>query len=718
MEEKSDSRRVFAHFSRVVGPVGPVCPSGPSGPTLFATPMFEDVFFKLPIMNEANLEVLKKFLAAPGTVAITCSETSTGKTTGLPLMIAGLGPHHVVMVAVPTIPAVLNQRDFVGTNVRSRGGSGGGDLTRLVGHACDGDVMYTSGDRIVYATTKHVVNVLLRVMSGQCVLPPWFVLMADEAHHSGMDTGTLLQLALEMMRTGKLKHLVLASATLTLEDVDLRHLDVVHLGCGTRTYPIETVWNKTSMGSMNMHVVLKETVQRMCDEVVPAHAGSSVLVFVPGEAEAEKLAALLRAKVPAAEVWVMYSALSQEEMQRVMAATRAPVTSFIRIFVATNIAESSVTFGNVSCVVDTCFQKHLKLRGSGGSGVCLDVSHVTKKSAIQRAGRAGRTCSGTYYCMLTEAEFAGLEDSSASDLKRLYPVMPVLELLAARVNPDILGIEPAKLAAIMRDLVTLDLVRDSFPPAEPLYTVTDTGMMAQKFPVSLELAVVCTWMESWLGEVTATASATADVVQLVAAVLAAVAMVDGSQGGSFFWVPREYRDDKARRDAYVQEHFGKFRGHSDLCTYLELFDAMHRVEGDDFVEWTKENSLNNQLLRSARRTFRRLVTMVFGDKLRVDVQALDLSACAKTPAFMQRLYSIFSAAYKLDVFVAPRLIKHRMSYQDSKGNRYFVDTMRSFCTLPGLVKTIVAMQTMEVRNAASCTCYVSTLIPYVPGGWK
>jgi HrpA-like RNA helicase len=386
------------------------------------------------------------------------------------------------------------------------------------------------------------------------------------------------------------------------------------------------------------------------------------------------------------------------------------------IILATNIAESSVTFPNVSCVVDTALQKRLRLRGMAGSGsaVSLDTIPVSKKSALQRAGRAGRTCPGTYYSMLTADEHEALPDADCSDLVSLYPIMAVLELMAAGVDPAILEIEPEKHMRIIPDLVELKLVEPTSVPTSPYY-VTSLGMAVQKYPVSLELAVVCAWTESRVVGKCFGSSAADLEYRFVVAVLAIVAMMDGSQGGSFFWVPREHRASKEGRDAFVNKHFSKFKGDSDLCTYLIMFDAMHNA--GHFSDWAKDNSMNNQLLRGARRTFRQVASIMM-PMLPVpcerDIVDCELSSFAASPVLMNRIYKLFGAGFKGNVFATPKRIRSRLTYEDSSGMRYFVDGMRSFSKMSDIVvDAVVAAQVIEVRNDKSVTRYISCLFPRI-----
>jgi ATP-dependent RNA helicase DDX35 len=83
----------------------------------------------------------------------------------------------------------------------------------------------------------------------------------------------------------------------------------------------------------------------------------------------------------------------------------------MQIVVATNIAETSVTIDGIVYVVDSCFSKQTAYNPLTGLQSLL-VAPVSKASAAQRAGRAGRVRPGHCFRLCTEVDFQGLQDAS------------------------------------------------------------------------------------------------------------------------------------------------------------------------------------------------------------------------------------------------------------------------------------------------------------------
>jgi HrpA-like RNA helicase len=77
-----------------------------------------------------------------------------------------------------------------------------------------------------------------------------------------------------------------------------------------------------------------------------------------------------------------------------------------RVYLSTNVAESSITLPGLSAVVDTGFHKHLKA-SADGQGTMLEIERCTRANADQRAGRVGRMSAGICYRLYSEAQYKG-----------------------------------------------------------------------------------------------------------------------------------------------------------------------------------------------------------------------------------------------------------------------------------------------------------------------
>jgi ATP-dependent helicase HrpB len=164
--------------------------------------------------------------------------------------------------------------------------------------------------------------------------------------------------------------------------------------------------------------------------VVEDAGGGDVLVFLPGAAEIE------RARGACAELAARHDLLvvtlhgdlpPAEQDRAVRPADRR------KVILSTNVAETSVTIEGVGAVVDSGLARVAS--HSPWSGIpSLRVQRVSQASAIQRAGRAGRTRAGRCLRLYTKHDFDGRPTHDAPEVRRLDLAELALELHAAGVR--------------------------------------------------------------------------------------------------------------------------------------------------------------------------------------------------------------------------------------------------------------------------------------------
>ncbi|KAJ9454197.1 putative ATP-dependent RNA helicase spindle-E [Diplonema papillatum] len=151
-----------------------------------------------------------------------------------------------------------------------------------------------------------------------------------------------------------------------------------------------------------------------------AAAPGAILVFLPGIALINAVRDAVCKSLPApvlrrVTVVRVHSALPDERAT----AARPAAAGEIRVLLATNAAELGVTLPDIDVVVDSCLEK------AGGGALAA----VSRASAVQRAGRTGRTRNGTAYRLLLQSEFPRLAGEPDADMSRAAPVAAVLAML-------------------------------------------------------------------------------------------------------------------------------------------------------------------------------------------------------------------------------------------------------------------------------------------------
>lgn len=187
-------------------------------------------------------------------------------------------------------------------------------------------------------------------------------------------------------------------------------------------------------------------LQNMLQTILKLHTTEplpgDILAFLTGQEEIETLqgqlehyAGILAKTVPRMKVMPLYGALPAQAQQDAFEKVKEPFTR--KIVLATNIAETSVTVSGVHFVVDCGKSKVKQYRSRLGMESLLSKP-ISKVSAIQRAGRAGRETEGKCYRIYTEEDFAKLEADEKPEILRSDVIEAVLKMKARGVD-DVLN---------------------------------------------------------------------------------------------------------------------------------------------------------------------------------------------------------------------------------------------------------------------------------------
>src|SRR5262245_13560627 len=174
---------------------------------------------------------------------------------------------------------------------------------------------------------------------------------------------------------------------------------------------------------------LAEQVAVAVNRLVAEGIDGDILVFLPGAAEIRRTHSACAAISDRHNLMILplHGDLSAEEQDRAVkpAAKR-------KVILSTNVAESSVTIDGVVAVVDSGLARVAS--HSPWSGLpTLNVARVSKASATQRAGRAGRTRPGRCLRLFTSLDFNARADHDIAEVHRADLAETALELHAAGV---------------------------------------------------------------------------------------------------------------------------------------------------------------------------------------------------------------------------------------------------------------------------------------------
>ena len=342
----------------------------------------------LPI--HAVLEPLKAALSA-GNTAVLAAPPGAGKTTVVPLALLDQPwLQGKVLVLEPRRLAARAAADRMAATLGEQPGGTVGYRTRLQ-------------SRIGPTTRIEVITegVFTRMILDDPGLEGVGAVLFDEFHERSLDAD--LGLALARDTQGLLREdlrLLVMSATLDVVGVS-RLLDGAPvIEAEGRAWPVETRY----LGR-NPSERFEEAVARACLTALGEETGS-VLVFLPGQGEIHRVARLVneRLRLPNVDVVPLYGGLDRAEQDR---AIEPAAPGRRKLVLATSVAETSLTIEGVRVVIDGGLSRVPRFGPSSGLTRLATVK-VSRSSAEQRRGRAGRTEPGVCYRLWDEEQTRGL----------------------------------------------------------------------------------------------------------------------------------------------------------------------------------------------------------------------------------------------------------------------------------------------------------------------
>lgn len=345
-------------------------------------------------------EALPRLLAAlaAGPYAVLVAPPGAGKTTRVPLALLDApwrGDGRIVMLE----PRRLAARAAARRMAQSLDDEVGG----VVGYRVRLDARVSRRTRIEVVTE----GVFTRMILDDPELTGIAAVLFDEFHERSLDADLGLALALDAAALRDDLRVLVMSATIDGARVaELLDGAPVVVSEG-RAFPVETIWR-----DRDPLVKIEDQVTRVVLEALRDQPGSA-LVFLPGQAEIGRVAERLAGRVPAdVDVAPLYGQLTPEEQDRAVQPARPGRR---KVVLATSIAETSLTIEGVRIVVDSGLRRAPAYEPATGLSV-LETRKVSRASADQRRGRAGRVEPGVCYRLWGEGQNAALMAFDAPEM--------------------------------------------------------------------------------------------------------------------------------------------------------------------------------------------------------------------------------------------------------------------------------------------------------------
>jgi ATP-dependent RNA helicase DDX35 len=423
-------------------------------------PILPDLYKPPALLPIAQLKDQLLYTIETYPVTIVVGATGSGKTTQIPKFCLDAG-----WCANGKQTAVTQPRRIAATSVAARVAEElGTPLGQRVGYSIRFEDVTSANTQVKFVTD----GLLLREMLVDPLLRRYSVIMVDEAHERSLSSDILLALLKKLLRKRDDLRVVVSSATLEAE----RFLDffapddgeTVHgkrkedygrfVGIQGRTYAVE------------IQYIVEPTnnyVEAAVEAIMNIHTTESdgdILVFLTGREEIDDAIDLLGDRIADMSskqqkllTLPLYAGLPTEEQMFVF--QKAP-TNTRKVILSTNIAEASVTIDHIVYVIDSGYVK-LRTYDARLGIETLNVLPVSRASATQRAGRAGRTRPGKCFRLYTEETYKSLEEATFPEIQRSNLAPVILQLLNLGITNvvrfDYLSPPPSSLITRALDLL-------------------------------------------------------------------------------------------------------------------------------------------------------------------------------------------------------------------------------------------------------------------------
>lgn len=259
------------------------------------------------------------------------------------------------------------------------------------------------------------------------------LLIFDEFHERSLDADLALALSLngrELFRDEQPLKILLMSATLEGERLASLLDDAPVLRSEGRMYPVAMRWGRPFVPGESIE---PRVVQTVLDAI--SDDSGSLLVFLSGQAEIRRVHQQLADALGSRSDILLCPLHGELDLNAQRAAIEPAPAGRRKVVLATNIAETSLTIDGVRVVIDAGLAR--VPRFDPGSGMTrLDTQRISRASATQRAGRAGRLEPGVCYRLWSEDQHAQLAAYSSAEILQADLAGLALQLARWGVTPE------------------------------------------------------------------------------------------------------------------------------------------------------------------------------------------------------------------------------------------------------------------------------------------
>ncbi|KAI5861732.1 P-loop containing nucleoside triphosphate hydrolase protein [Durotheca rogersii] len=573
---------------------------------------------KLPIW--VHQDEIRASLRADNDVLVVVGETGSGKSTQVPQFLCDEPWCRKKKVRVKSgivnvggMIAITQPRRVAATTLASRvsremGTPLGASREGPVGYSVRFDHSIPKGAKIKFLTEGMLLQELLRDPD----LRQYSAVIVDEIHERSVDVDLVAGFLKQILSSDKAGRggiplkVVIMSATADVETIQNffrpqdSGLSVKLLRIKGRQFPVEVKHTDKPVPDIQ-EALLKRIFDIHLHEPLPG----DILAFLTGQEEIEaaqrlieEYSATLASDVPKLLVCPLFGQLSMQAQQEAFQPAKKRFTR--KVVLSTNIAETSVTVPGVRYVIDCGKAKVKQFRSTLGMESLL-AKAISKSSAIQRTGRAGREGPGKCYRLYTSETYDSLRDADLPEILRNDVLGAVLTMKARGIN-DILSFP-------LMDFPDIDSVEKALIHLHFLGALADDGNITEigrklaLFPVSAPYGRVL------LAASEPQYDCLLEVIDIIACI---------TSGENIF---HQLQSEETREE--VEEYRKElFRREGDILTYLTTMQR-YASENADRTEWCKRRKINVRNMRQALNIRKQLRGICAREKLLAEAPPAD-----------------------------------------------------------------------------------------------
>jgi ATP-dependent helicase HrpA len=369
----------------------------------------------LPIISRKK-DIIKA--ARDHQVIIIAGETGSGKTTQIAKMCLEAFPENRLLIGC------TQPRRIAASTVANRVTEELGEYGHLVGYKIRFHDYTTNTTKIKFMTD----GVLLAETRKDRLLSRYGILIIDEAHERNLNIDFLLGYIKRLLPKRPDLKIIITSATIDTHAFSEHFDNAPVLTVSGRTYPVTVHYNPIDENLFEEKINEMDHCVKTVTDLFLAEARGDILVFLPTERDIRECCTLLERKIKDAVILPMFGRLQSGDQKKIFQQFKK-----IKIIVATNVAETSVTVPGIKYVVDSG-QARISHYNAKAKTTSLPVSKISRASCNQRKGRCGRIGPGICIRLYSEEDFENRPEYTLPELQRSNLAEVILQMISLNLG--------------------------------------------------------------------------------------------------------------------------------------------------------------------------------------------------------------------------------------------------------------------------------------------